>query len=94
MRNYDSLKPQDLENLVMAHRYLYYVTFCNVIPDYEYDELENAAREVLGSTSPVHHPGSSLASSYSEKHVELAVDLADRQGVRRLRLSSKTTKDR
>jgi len=61
-----------LENLVMAHRYMYYVKSTNVISDYEYDILEHKAKEICSSESPVHQVGSSLPESYSRDNVRLA----------------------
>lgn len=61
-----------LEDLVMAHRYLYYVLADTVVSDAVYDALERAARAALPAGSPVHGVGSSLAASYSPAQVALA----------------------
>lgn len=71
------ITPADLEKLVLAHRYLYYVLAEPVISDFEYDELEDQARGVLPEHSPVHGVGSSLRSSYSEEVVKLAMSLLE-----------------
>lgn len=68
-------KQHNLETLIMAHRYLYYVGSDNVISDYEYDRLESKARQELPETSPVHGVGSSLSSDYTEAHITLAKEL-------------------
>ena len=59
---------EDLENKIMAHRYLYYVLGKPIITDREYDELEKRA-SILPPNSPVHKPGSDLASSYTYEQV-------------------------
>ncbi len=57
---------------VMAHRYLYYVLGTPVITDFMYDQLERTARQVLPPSSCVHSVGSSLASSYTIHHIQMA----------------------
>lgn len=59
-----------LEQLLMAHRYLYYVVAMPVISDSDYDKLESFACQHLPKGSPMHEPGSDLASSYSP-HIRL-----------------------
>ena len=56
----------ELETLVLAHRYIYYVLNDNLISDFEYDALEHQARATAPAGSAVHSVGSSLASSYPE----------------------------
>ena len=58
---------QHLEDIIMAHRYLYYIEFNPIIPDHEFDVLERNARSLLKDKedSPVHLNGSELADSYS-----------------------------
>jgi NAD-dependent DNA ligase len=60
------------EDLVMAHRYLYYVLAEPVISDWSYDEIERKAREILPESSPVQGVGSGLPGSYSNEQVKLA----------------------
>jgi NAD-dependent DNA ligase len=64
-----------MEDLIMAHRYLYYVLGEPVISDYAYDVIERQARFLLPPTSPVHGVGSSLRSSYSADQLDLAMDI-------------------
>lgn len=61
-----------LEQQVLVHRYRYYVMDDPVISDFEYDQLERQARNLLPLESPVHGIGSSLASSYSDEVATLA----------------------
>jgi NAD-dependent DNA ligase len=61
-----------IELQVMVHRYLYYVKCSPVIGDRTYDELERVARDHLPASSPVHQPGSDLASSYTAEQIEYA----------------------
>ncbi len=56
----------NIETQLLAHRYLYYVLSCPVITDYEYDALERAALGSLPPESPLHKPGSDIASDYSD----------------------------
>ena len=64
-----------LETEVMAHRYLYYVECNPVLPDLDYDKLEQAARVLCPPESPVHGVGSSLPSSYTKEQIERAKEL-------------------
>jgi NAD-dependent DNA ligase len=64
--------PAELEMLVMAHRYLYYIQCRPVLIDREYDFLDAKAVEVCPETSPVHRVGSDMESSYSPIHVAKA----------------------
>lgn len=66
------MNAQEIENTIMAHRYLYYVLCEPTLPDSVYDEMERDARAALPESSPVHGVGSSLASSYSPDQVALA----------------------
>ncbi len=65
----------ELEKLVLVHRYLYYVEANPIISDYEYDEIEKAARLQLPFDNVVHQVGSSLPSSYSEEIKQYALSL-------------------
>ena len=67
----------EIEKIVMAHRYLYYVTCEPVLSDYDYDLLENQALKVAKSNSPINNPGSSLDSSYSQEIKDLAMNLSN-----------------
>lgn len=64
-----------LEEEVLVHRYLYYVLASPVISDFEYDKLEQKARDTYPENSPVHSVGSCLESSYSSRVVSLAISL-------------------
>lgn len=64
-----------LEDLVMAHRYLYYVKATPVIHDIDYDTMNKKARSVLHKSSPVHKVGSDHAGDYSKRQIELAESL-------------------
>lgn len=64
-----------LEQLVLAHRYRYYVMDDPVISDAEYDQLEREAMYLHPSTSSVHDVGSSLASSYTAEVIKYALRL-------------------
>lgn len=63
---------ENIEDLIMAHRYLYYVLSEPVMADTIYDTLERRARAELPDTSPVHGIGSSLQSSYTSAQIALA----------------------
>lgn len=65
----------DIEKIVLAHRYLYYVESQPVISDYEYDVLERKAREVAAPDSKVHLVGSSLPSDYPEEIKRYALSM-------------------
>jgi NAD-dependent DNA ligase len=65
-------------DFALAHRYLYYVENNPIISDYEYDMLEKKA-VIECAKSPqhlIHQPGSSLASSYPKRIINLAKKLA------------------
>lgn len=70
----------ELETLVLAHRYIYYVLNDNLISDFEYDALERQARATATAGSVVHSVGSSLASSYPGSAVEKATELMQKAG--------------
>jgi NAD-dependent DNA ligase len=63
---------QEVENNLLAHRYLYYVLAEPVMSDYTYDMAENEARTFLPEYSVIHGVGSPLASSYSKEVVAIA----------------------
>lgn len=70
------------EDLVLAHRFLYYVTKTPILSDTAYDELEHELLE-FGSCpvdSPVHRPGSDKASDYPEYIRPLALYLGLKYG--------------
>lgn len=60
---------QQLEDTIMAHRYLYYIECNPVLPDSDFDVLERNARSLLKDKldSPVHGNGSELSDSYSDE---------------------------
>lgn len=68
----DAQRLQQIEDGVMAHRYLYYVRAEPVLTDFSYDALERLARAELPPGSPVHGVGSSLPASYTPAQVALA----------------------
>jgi len=68
----------DLENEVLAHRWLYYVLATQVLSDVDYDRLECEARAALPETSPVHRCGSDLRESYPVAAVARAEELLKR----------------
>lgn len=68
----------DIETLVLAHRYLYYVLAEPIVSDAIYDQFEREAREKCPPESDVHKIGSSLASSYSQEVKDLAVAMLRR----------------
>jgi NAD-dependent DNA ligase len=61
-----------LEDLIMAHRYMYYVLADTRLLDHEYDILERQGRSLLDEASSVHKVGSDLNSSYTPEQKELA----------------------
>lgn len=73
----------EIEKLVMAHRYLYYVLMSPVISDREYDLLELDAYEKAPSDSPVHELGSSLPENYSQEIIDLANELLNKKQIRK-----------
>ena len=64
-----------LEDLVMAHRYLYYVKCASVISDYDYDRLERVAMYVTRPSSPVHQVSGDTEDSYTTNQKELSAIL-------------------
>ncbi len=69
----------NLEDLVMAHRYLYYVKSSPTISDYEFDQLEKQARDTLPESSPVHEFGSDWEGSYTPFQKSVAEHLQRNQ---------------
>ena len=67
--------PIELENLVMAHRYLYYVKNESVISDYNYDMMEKKTLKIVGNNSPLHKTGSSNKEDYSQSIIMLSEQL-------------------
>lgn len=63
---------KDLENIVLAHRYLYYVLMTPILPDYTYDSLEEYALTKVSEDSIIRFPGSNLEEDYSDEIKELA----------------------
>lgn len=61
-----------LPDVVMAHRYLYYVEMRPIISDRDYDRLEREALEQIGPDHPLRKPGSEMSSSYTEEQKALA----------------------
>jgi hypothetical protein len=74
---------QQLEDTVMAHRYLYYIECAPIMLDVDFDKLERNARSSLKDKldSPVHSNGSELADSYSDKVVKIALKWAKERPV-------------
>lgn len=73
-------KLKELEDLTMAHRFLYYVECAPVLTDHEYDVIERRARAALPETSPVQKVGSSLESDYTDEQRQIAQDLERKAG--------------
>lgn len=73
--DYYNLTNSDLEALVLAHRYLYYILGNPIISDYKYDKLEKFAITRLSKDSPVNTVGSDLLSSYSELIISKALQM-------------------
>ena len=67
----------DLADLAMAHRYLYYVLCEPVISDWKYDFLEKDALSTCSEDHPLRKTGSSLRSSYSAEIIHLAEKLLE-----------------
>lgn len=61
-----------LEDLVMVHRYLYYVLCSPVLTDAEYDVLQRQADIFCDASSPAVQVGSELASSYTPQQKQIA----------------------
>lgn len=68
-------KGQELERLVLAHRFLYYVIGRPVLPDKTYDDLEERAMAACDMASEVWQPGSDLASDYPPEIITLAAKI-------------------
>lgn len=66
---------KNIEKIILAHRYLYYVESMPVISDYEYDMLEASARKTLPEESKVHSPGSDRAIDYTDDVIALAEEI-------------------
>lgn len=66
-----------LEDLIMVHRFLYYVENSPVISDYEYDILQRQADIFCDKDSPIHKVGSDLPSSYTDNQKQLAYNLLE-----------------
>ncbi len=64
-----------IEDLCLAHRFLYYVLNQPVISDFEYDKLEKQALLVADEDHAIKEPGSDLEDSYSEEIKEIAYTL-------------------
>jgi NAD-dependent DNA ligase len=66
---------QQLEDTIMAHRFLYYIECNPIISDASFDALERNARSLLKDKldSPVHSQGSELLDSYSDRIKQLAL---------------------
>jgi NAD-dependent DNA ligase len=61
-----------LEDVIMAHRYMYYVLADTRLLDHEYDILERQGRSLLDEASSVHKVGSDLDSSYTQQQKDIA----------------------
>lgn len=70
-----------LADILLAHRFLYYVRGTPVITDQEYDKLEKEAVIGLAEDHPLQKPGSDLVSSYSDETKALADRLANGEKV-------------
>jgi NAD-dependent DNA ligase len=56
-----------LEQLILSHRYLYYVKTKPVISDIIYDKLEAAGCDLLADSSKVFDVGSDLEEDYTDE---------------------------
>ncbi len=65
----------DMDNLIMAHRYLYYVKATPVISDFEYDKLERKAKTIIPSHHFINLVGSDRDCDYPEWVKKMALDL-------------------
>lgn len=72
------------EDIVMAHRYLYYCLSTPAVSDTVYDCLEREALVGAPESSPLNHPGSDLSSSYSDLQKEIAMRLLAGRVLRQL----------
>ncbi len=70
---------EDLENGVMAHRYLYNVVGLPVLSNTQYDILAAVARQRLPTTFKTHCPGSlyATADDFTEEQRLIAVRLVE-----------------
>lgn len=70
------------EDLLMAHRYLYYVMKTPILPDSVYDEFEKEALEFgsISENSPVRKPGSDNKRDYPRCIAGLAMYLGLKKG--------------
>ncbi len=68
---------EDLENAVMAHRYLYNVVGLPVLSDTQYNILAAVARQRLPITFKAHCPGSlySSAEDFTEAQRLIAIKI-------------------
>lgn len=80
MARLSAKKLKELEDLTMAHRFLYYVECAPVLTDHEYDVIERKARAALPETSMVQKVGSSLESDYTDEQKKIAEDLERKAG--------------
>lgn len=55
-----------VEDVLLRHRFLYYVKGTPVMSDYDYDRIEKIALTFLPDNSVIRKPGSDLVSSYPE----------------------------
>lgn len=55
-----------MENILLEHRYRYYILGEPIISDYSYDMLEREYLKVAPEDSLIRLPGSDLKSSYPE----------------------------
>jgi len=63
------------EQVILAHRYLYYVLGEPVVSDAVYDQMEREARAALPESSVVHKVGSSNPWDYSDEVKQYAEEL-------------------
>ena len=64
-----------IQDVCMAHRYLYYVRNNPVISDFEYDMLEKEAVKDIPKDHPLNKAGSDMESSYSTLHKSMSIGL-------------------
>lgn len=66
---------EEIEEVIMIHRYLYYVEMTPILSDRSYDLFEYYAVGVCPDDSIVHDFGSSNAEDYDERIITKALQL-------------------
>lgn len=69
---------QPLNDLVMAHRFLYYVKSEPVLSDFDYDKLERFLKDIWPEAPAIGKVGSDLEDNYTAHQKALAKALIGR----------------